>query len=104
MEYGAILILGHFVMSIFQVPLGNPMWQFVPYPNMEVCQSHIQYHQTPQGGYQISTEHRMFKQVQCMTRAEFEAEMARQRSMEQGTPPPNQGVPDGPMTKYIIWR
>lgn len=83
MEYGAILILGHFVMSIFQVPLGNPMWQFIPYPNMQTCESHIQYHSTPQGGYQMSTEHRMFKQVQCMTREDFEAEMQRQRSMQQ---------------------
>lgn len=61
MEYGAVLIIGHFIVSIFQVPLGQPLWQFVPYPSMEICQSQIQYHVLPQQGFPLSTEYKMYK-------------------------------------------
>jgi hypothetical protein len=83
MEYGAVLIIGHFVISIFQVPLGQPFWQFVPYPNMEICQQQAQYQATPQQGFMMSTEHRFIKTTQCVTREEFEAEMQKQQQQRQ---------------------
>ena len=74
-DFGAVLILGHFVVSIFNVPLGQPFYQFIPYPNMEVCQQYTQYHNTGPQGFQMSMEYKMLKSAQCMDRATFEAEM-----------------------------
>lgn len=86
-DFGAVLILGHMVVSIFQVPLGQPFYQFIPYPNMEVCQEHVQYHSTGNQGFQMSMEYKMLKSAQCIDRATFEAEMARQRAAQQPQQP-----------------
>jgi len=70
---GAILIVGHFIVSVFQFQLGNPVFQFVPYPNMEICH---QYVEKVQGQFPISTEYTLIKQAQCMTETDFAAAMA----------------------------
>ena len=94
-DFNAVLILGHFIVSIFQVPLGNPLYQFIPFPNMELCQQYTQYHAIPQG-YQVSMEYKLYKSAQCMTRAEFEAEMAKQQAQQQ--PQPQQEEQPAPIT------
>jgi len=98
-DFGAVLILGHFVVSIFNVPLGQPFYQFIPYPNMEVCQQYTQYHSTGQQGFQMSMEYKMLKSAQCMDRAQFELEMERQRQRmtpEQTQPQQQETVPQVP--------
>lgn len=72
-EYGAVLIIGHFIVSVFQFQLGNPVYQFIPYPNMEVCQQYAEYHKLQQP---LDTEFTLYKNAECMTRADFEAAMA----------------------------
>lgn len=94
-DFNAVMILGHFVVSIFQVPLGNPMYQFIPFPNMEICQQYTQYHAMPQG-YQMSMEYKMYKSATCVTREEFEAEMAKRQAPQQ--PQPEQEDQHKPLT------
>lgn len=77
MDFAAVMVIGHFVVSVFNVPLGNPMWQFVPFPNMELCQQYTQYQVTQPQGYQLSIEYKMYKTAQCVTREEFESQMQR---------------------------
>lgn len=90
-DFNAVMIIGHFVVSIFNVPLGQPLYQFVPFPNMEVCQEHMQYQATPQGGHTMSIEYKMYKNAQCVTKEEFEAQMNAQR---QQVPTPQDTLPD----------
>ena len=80
-DFNAVLILGHFVVSIFNVPLGQPLYQFIPFPNMEVCQQYTQYHAIPQG-YQLSMEYKIYKNAECMTREDFEAAMAARQAQQ----------------------
>lgn len=98
-SFQAVLILGHFVVSVFNVPLGNPMYQFIPYPNMEICQQYVQYNVTPPNGYQLSIEHKMYKSATCVTREEFEKQMEKQRQLmekENPTPPTEEQGPVAP--------
>jgi hypothetical protein len=88
-DFNAVMIIGHFVMSIFNIPLGQPLYQFVPYPNMEVCQEHMQYQKTPVGGHTMSLEYKMSKNAQCVTREEFEAEMAKRNPTPSVVPTPD---------------
>jgi hypothetical protein len=74
-EFSAVMIIGHFVVSLFQVPLGQPLYQFVPYPSMERCQEYSQYLQTPSGGHTMSLEYKMYKTIECISKEEFEREM-----------------------------
>ena len=66
----AVLIVGIWVVSVFQYPLGNPVYRFIPMEDMATCEANIQYYQ-PQ--VQISSEFAVFTQTQCMTMEEFEA-------------------------------
>lgn len=93
MDFTAVMVVGHFVVSVFNVPLGNPMWQFVPFPNMELCQQYVQYQQTPPNGYQLSIEHKMYKTAQCVTREEFEAQMQMQQQQQGGAAPQQEDQP-----------
>lgn len=81
-DFNAVMIIGHFVVSVFNVPLGQPLYQFVPFPNMEICQEHTQYQATPPTGHQMSLEYKMYKNAQCVTREEFEAQMNAQRQQQ----------------------
>ena len=71
-DFNAVMIIGHFVVSIFNVPLGQPLYQFVPFPNMQICQEHVQYQMTQEGGHTMSLEYKMYKNAQCVTKEEFE--------------------------------
>lgn len=92
-DFNAVMIIGHFVVSVFNVPLGQPLYQFVPFPNMEICQEHTQYQATPPAGHQMSLEYKMYKNAQCVTREEFEAQMAL-RQQQQAPVQPQDVVPD----------
>jgi hypothetical protein len=92
-DFNAVMIIGHFVVSVFNVPLGQPLYQFVPFPNMEICQEHVQYQVTPQTGHQMSLEYKMYKNAQCVTREEFEAQMNAQRQ-QQAPVAPQDTLPD----------
>jgi len=78
-DFNAVMIIGHFVVSIFNVPLGQPLYQFVPFPNMQICQEHVQYQMTPEQGHTMSLEYKMYKNAQCITKEEFEKQMQVQR-------------------------
>lgn len=91
MDFTAVMVIGHFVVSVFNVPLGNPMYQFVPFPNMELCQQYTQYQVTQPQGYQLSIEYKMYKTAQCVTREEFEAQM--QRAQQGANQPTEETVP-----------
>ena len=91
MDFTAVMVVGHFVVSVFNVPLGNPMYQFVPFPNMELCQQYTQYNVTQPQGYQMSLEYKMYKTAQCVTREEFEAQM--QRAQQGANPPTEENAP-----------
>ena len=86
MDFAAVMVIGHFVVSVFNVPLGTPMYQFVPFPNMEICQEHVQYQVTQPQGYQLSIEYKMYKTAQCVTREEFQERM--EEAQRSTTPPP----------------
>ena len=40
---GAVLMIGHFVVSIFQVQLGNPIIYSLPFVTMEQCEKYKSY-------------------------------------------------------------
>ena len=40
---GAVLMIGHFVISIFNVQLGNPVIYSLPFTTMEQCQQYQGY-------------------------------------------------------------
>lgn len=65
----AVLITANIVVSIFGFQVGSPAIQFVPYPNMEVCQQYAKYNE---GVFQLDSEYRLVKQTQCVTMEEYE--------------------------------
>lgn len=81
-DYGAVLIIGQFIVSVFNVPLGNPLYQFIPYPTMEVCQQYAAYHALPPQGYPVSIEYKLYNQVECMTKEDFQAALAAQQGQQ----------------------
>ena len=40
---GAVLVIGHFVISIFNVPLGNPVIYSLPFSDMKTCEHYAEY-------------------------------------------------------------
>ena len=74
-DFNAVMIIGHFVVSIFQVPLGQPLYQFMPFPSMDRCQEYVQYVVTPPAGFTMDLEYKMYKTAQCVTKEEFQRQM-----------------------------
>ena len=74
-EFSAVMVIGHFIVSVFQVPLGQPLYQFVPFPSMEKCEEYVQYMVTPPTGHTMSLEYKMWKSAQCVTKEEFKKQM-----------------------------
>lgn len=69
-----ILVTAIHIISVFQVPLGNPIYQKAIYPNPEVCQ---QYKAQFDAGFatgpqKISLEHNAYGQSKCFSPEEFE--------------------------------
>lgn len=77
MNTSAILVIGHFVVSIFGFQLGQPVFQYVPFPNMGIC---AQYAEGMQGDFNIDSEYKLLVRTQCVTQEEYDA------WIEQNTP------------------
>jgi len=74
-DFNAVMIIGHFVVSIFQIPLGQPLYQFMPFPSMDRCQEYVQYAVTQPAGFTMDLEYKMYKTAQCVTKEEFQRQM-----------------------------
>jgi hypothetical protein len=85
-DFNAVMIIGHFVVSIFQIPLGQPLYQFAPYPTMERCEEYAQYVITPQAGHAMGLEYKLYKTAECITKEEFERQMELFNQQQSGNP------------------
>lgn len=65
-----ILVVTYFVMSIFGYQLGQPVQQYIPYPNLQLCQ---QYGNAMQNRYQLDSEFTMGILAQCVSKEEYDA-------------------------------
>ncbi len=83
-DFNAVMVIGHFVVSIFQVPLGQPLYQFVPYPSMDRCQEYTQYVLTPRAGHTMNLEYKMYKTAECVTKEEFQRQMELYNKQQDG--------------------
>jgi|TARA_B110000037_G_scaffold158869_1_gene179254 hypothetical protein len=85
---GAVLMIGHFVVSIFNVQLGNPVIYSLPFTTMEQCQQYQKY--MPQEPIKIDLEWSHATRSQCFTKAEFQKMMQRQAGQQPGGKPPTE--------------
>ena len=76
---GAILVVGHFIVSVFQYQLGNPVFQKTSYPTMEICQ---QYAAELRGEFKLDNEFTMYKQANCITVEDWNKEMRRRQELQ----------------------
>ena len=84
---GAVLIVGYFVISIFQYPLGQPVYKFYAYPNMQVCEQYAQQHISQN---KISSEFTLVINAQCMTQEDYNrAVQERNRQLQNGGAAPS---------------
>lgn len=74
MEYNAVLIVVYFVVSVFNIQLGAPVVQQLPYGSLEDCQQHAQMIEGQETA--IDLEWKVYSRAQCMTRDEYEAALA----------------------------
>jgi hypothetical protein len=81
MEYNAVLLVIYFVGSIFNVQLGAPLVQELPYQSIEDCMAHAAMIENQQT--QIDLEWTVFSRAQCMTREEYDAAVAAQQTPQQ---------------------
>jgi hypothetical protein len=83
---GAVLIVAYFVVSIFQYPIGQPVYKFLPFPTMQHCEN---YANMLKSNNQISTEYTLAINTQCMTQEEYDRALAeRQRQLQQDNTTP----------------
>ena len=80
MESQAVLLVAHYIVSLFNVQLGNPVMKPYPYPTMAVCQEYAGY---MQGQEKLDLEWMLVTRTQCITMAEFNR-MQAQRLAAQG--------------------
>ena len=83
---GAVLMIGHFVVSIFQVQLGNPIIYSLPFVTMEQCEKYKSY--MPSEPVKMDLEWNHITRTQCFTQDQFKAMMDKQR--QQRAPKPAQ--------------
>jgi len=86
---GAVLMIGHFIVSIFNVQLGNPVIYSLPFTTMEQCEMYNEY--MPKQPIQLDIEWKHHTRSQCFTAEQFQEMMNRQN------PNPKSGKPEGPM-------
>ena len=68
-----ILVTAIYIVSAFQIQLGNPIFSKAVYPNQEICEGYKnEWLQQYPRGYQLSIEYTAYMQAQCFTVAEFE--------------------------------
>ncbi len=66
----AVLVVMHFVVSIFGNTIGNPIYNYLPFPNQILCQ---QYGQQMQGIFSLDSEYTLAIKTQCVTKEEYDA-------------------------------
>ena len=66
---GAVLVIGHFVISIFNVPLGNPVIYSLPFSDMKTCEQYAEY--LPPEPIKLNIEWNHSTKSQCMTTGQF---------------------------------
>ena len=71
----AVLVVAHFVISIFGTQIGDPAIQYIAYPTIDVC---LQYAQFTKAQIQLNSEYVLVKQTQCVTMEEFQQYMGLQ--------------------------
>ena len=69
-----ILVTAIYIVSTFQVPLGQPIMNRYIYPNKELCEQYGAAFLQPymNGPLRISIEYNAFAQAKCFTPEEFE--------------------------------
>ena len=84
MSVGAVLMVGHFVVSIFQVQLGNPIIYSLPFVTMEQCEKYKNY--MPAEPVKMNLEWNHITRTQCFTQDQFKAMMEKQAARQQPKP------------------
>ena len=72
---GAVIMVGHFIVSIFGVQLGNPVIYSLPFKTMEQCATYQTY--LPKQ-VQLDLEWTHNTKSQCFTAVKFQAMMDKQ--------------------------
>ena len=91
---GAVLMIGHFIVSIFNIQLGAPVIYTMPFETMEQCQFYGEQLPTDM---QIDIEWKHSTRFECFTIAQFQELQRQQIQPQQGTAPESATKPEGPM-------
>jgi hypothetical protein len=81
---GAVLMIGHFIVSIFNVQLGAPVIYTMPFETMEQCEFYSKLLPTD---VKIDLEWKHITRYQCFTIEEFQQMQQQQQQQQQGTAP-----------------
>jgi len=84
---GAVLVIGHFIVSIFQVQLGGPVIYSLPFSDMKTCEQYAQY--LPKDPIKLNIEWNHSTRSQCMTTDQFKKMME-----ARGVQKPATGTPE----------
>ena len=75
-EAQAVLLVAHFVVSLFGMQLGTPVMLSYPYPTMEVC---ALYESQMKGEYPLDLEYRLITRTECVTIERFKEMTAKRQ-------------------------
>ena len=81
---GAVLMIGHFVISIFNVPLGQPVITTLPMENMEMCE---RYAGLITATTKLDIEYSLITKTQCYTYDDFMKQRQAQMDRQNGVAP-----------------
>jgi len=79
-QVGAVLMIGHFIVSIFNVQLGNPVIYSLPFSTMEQCEVYNNY--MPKEPIKLDLEWQHHTRSQCFTAEQFKEMMDRQQGRQ----------------------
>ena len=80
----AVLMVGHFVISIFNVPLGQPVIVTLPMATMEMCEK---YAELITATTKLDIEYTLVTKTQCYTYDDFMARRQQQLDRQNGVVP-----------------
>ena len=80
----AVLMVGHFVISIFNVPLGQPVIVTLPMQTMEMCE---QYAGLIEATTKLDIEYSLVTRTRCYTYEEFMIQRQAQMDRQNGVAP-----------------
>jgi len=64
----AVLLVAHYVVSLFGMQLGGPVMKSYPYPTMEICEI---YKKEMEGDFKLDMEYSLITRTDCVTIAKF---------------------------------